>query len=109
MESWGQSPICTARHGPQEVGEGPFWAQRSRSQNRSLVKGGEGRGRESGNSLRVEGLAQERENGLKRRGSRKQPPQAPFSAYMRFIRGLTAPAAVGGLVHSIRNDGTKGH
>jgi len=64
--------------------------------------------RESGNSLRVEGLAQESENGLKRRGSRvgvrwkrrrKQPPQAPFSAafsqvsaYMRFsLIGLQKP------------------
>jgi hypothetical protein len=43
MDSWRQSPVCTARHDPQEIGRSPFWAQRSRSQNRSLVTGGEGR------------------------------------------------------------------
>jgi hypothetical protein len=68
MDSWGQSRICTARHDPQEIGRSPFWAQRSRSQIRSLVTGGEEGGRKSGNSLCVEShqcLAQEHEKGFK--------------------------------------------
>jgi hypothetical protein len=46
MDRWEQGPRYAASQGPQEVERSPFWGQRSRSQNRSLVRergGGGGR------------------------------------------------------------------
>jgi hypothetical protein len=48
MDRWEQSPIYAASQDPQEAERSPFWGQRSRSQNRSLVRGREGEGRERG-------------------------------------------------------------
>ena len=42
-----QSPIYAASQDPQEIERSLFWGQRSGSQNRSLVRKGEGREREA--------------------------------------------------------------
>src|SRR5271163_4218712 len=79
MDGWGQSPICTASHDPQEIRRSPFRAQRSRSQNRSPCKRGflgVGGGKIARNQPALRraqnrpSLAQEAKTSLKRRGSR---------------------------------------
>jgi len=39
MGKWGQSPIYTVSHGPQEIEKSPFRGVRSRTQNRTPVRG----------------------------------------------------------------------
>jgi hypothetical protein len=73
MDRWEQGPRYAASQGPQEVERSLFWGQRSRSQNRSLVRGGEGEGGMSGCAAEAQNrqsLAQEPKKSLKRRGPR---------------------------------------
>jgi hypothetical protein len=99
MDRWEQSPTYAASQDPQEVERSPFWGQRSRSRNRSLVRRGKGRDGEECKGAPAEAqnrqsLAQEPKKSLKRRcprvgvrwkGRRKQHPKAPFSAAIGYL------------------------
>jgi hypothetical protein len=85
MDRWGQSPTYTASRDPQEIERSPFRGQRSRSQNRSLVRGwGEREGKEV----------------------RKQPPKAPFSAAFSQVsrQYLVLPSVVAHSPSSLEAD-----